>query len=499
MLDQKFLRPKNFTKITADSRQVIPGAVFFAISGNKIDGKTYIDAAIKAGAKAIVVDKIYKLETNSIEVFQVTDIRSAYAEALIEFFDNPSKDLACIGVTGTNGKTSVSWILSQALLALGKKSALCGTLGIGYFQKIEEAKISNIVDTGNTTPDALLVQDFLAQAKAKNINNIVMEVTTHSVDQKRVKGVNWDIGVFTNISRDHLDYHQTMENYALFKRKFFFEELAASSKLNKKAVLNIDDPWGRVIVDDLKNKDVEVLSYSVSGQESNVRILEQKLSMQGTEIVFLYQEQKHKLSANLIGNYNVENLIAATTALIGLGYSLTEILSAMKHVQSVPGRMQKVPETKLNIFVDYAHTPDALYQVQKSLRSIVNGKLITIFGCGGDRDRGKRPLMGEAVASMSDYAIVTSDNPRSENPDLIVQDIIPGIERIKKDKTGFSYEVVIERKSAIKKALDIASDKDIILIAGKGHEDYQIISGVKYPFSDIEVCKDLLHRCQLSS
>ncbi len=487
---QDFLKNISVSKVTADSREVIPGALFFAISGNKQDGRKFIEEAIKAGAVAIVVQE-NNLSNVSVPIIEVTDIRLAYAKALADFYQHPSREICCIGVTGTNGKTSVAWILSQALLILGHKTALSGTLGTGFFKRLEDAKITNIIDTGNTTPDASKVQSFLKEAKDQGINRAVLEVTTHSIDQKRIKYVDWDLGVFTNLTRDHLDYHMTMENYAAVKKKFFTEELLASNKSNKTAVLNIDDSLGLSIFQDLSKENVKILTYSPSGKDAQVKVLETKLKINGSEIFFQYGNLKAKLKANLIGNYNVENLLAVVSALIALGHDLKNIIEAISLVKPVPGRLERVGETELNIFVDYAHTPDALIQVQKSLRTIAPGKLITLFGCGGDRDRGKRPLMGEAVASFSDYCIVTSDNPRSEEPAKIVQDILPGIEKIKISK-NVSYEIILDRKEAIKKALDIASKEDVILIAGKGHEDYQIISGVKYPFSDVEVCKELL-------
>lgn len=487
---QDFLKNVNPTKITADSREVIPGTLFFAIPGNKQDGRQFIDQAVTAGAIAVVVQG-ENSPISTVPVIKVLDIRLDYAQSLADFYQHPSLGICCIGVTGTNGKTSVSWILSQALLVLGNKSALCGTLGTAFFLKAEDVRISNIIDTGNTTPDASKIQGFLAQAREQGIKNAVFEVTTHSLDQKRVSAVNWDLGIFTNLTRDHLDYHQTMENYAGVKKQFFTKELIASKKLNKHAIINIDDSWGLSILKDLKKTSLNLLSYSPSGKDADVSVLEVKLDASYSEILFKYQQKKIRLKSKLIGNYNIENLLAATTALIALGYDLKDIVEAISLVTPVPGRLERVPETDLNIFVDYAHTPDALVQVQKSLRQITTGRLITLFGCGGDRDRGKRPLMGEAVASFSDYCLVTSDNPRSENPEKIVEDILPGIKKILSSKEVL-FEVIIDRKDAIKRAIMLANKEDTILIAGKGHEDYQIISGVKYPFSDVEVCKMLL-------
>jgi UDP-N-acetylmuramoyl-L-alanyl-D-glutamate--2,6-diaminopimelate ligase len=317
---------------------------------------------------------------------------------------------------------------------------------------------------------------------------MAMEVSSHALDQDRAAGIDWDVAVFTNLSRDHLDYHETFERYGEAKDKLFFRELQNSATQHRVACINVTDAFGQSIVKRLKAQcpDTKIIDYGTNAD--SLRIADARFSMHGTRVVLRYQEQEIPIQSPLVGAFNSENIAAAAAALIGCSVPVERISELIGNTPCVPGRLERVGKGDFGVFVDYAHTPDALQKAQMALRELCEGRLITVFGCGGDRDRGKRPEMGREVATLSDIAIVTTDNPRTEDPKQIIDDILPGL---KNAKIEASY-IEVDRRAAIERAIKMANSGDIVLIAGKGHEDYQDIQGVKHHFSDVEECLAVL-------
>jgi len=480
------------------SQRIKAGEVFFAIPGTVNDGQQFVADAVRNGAIAVVGE--FK-NTDSIKVpyVRVADVRAALAHAANCLQNFPASSFLNFAVTGTNGKTTVTWIIAEALARLGLKTAYVGTLGMHLVSEGENHQHLCIKAEKLTTPGSISVFSYLSSALKEGTRATAMEVSSHAIHQSRVKGVDWDCGIFTNLTRDHLDYHGTLENYAATKLKLFTELLTASTHKPKLAVINQDDTFGKEILNELRAiPELTVLSYSSSGDKSaDCYVTAIEFSPRFTKIELSWCGETVALRVKLIGDYNVDNMLAAFTALVGKGYGVFEIVKALADVPSVPGRLQLVSESGTPIFVDYAHTPDALLRAQQSIRKVSGGRLITVFGCGGDRDRGKRPLMGREVAIGSDLAIVTSDNPRTENPEAIVADIVPGFSGNVRE--GFSYEVIVDRRQAIQRAVTLAAADDTILIAGKGHEDYQEIQGERKHFSDCEVSLEALNEQKLRS
>ncbi len=476
--------------IHSDSRALEPGGLFFAIRGAKHDGTAFIGAAIRNGAVAVVIESggseaDADYAATSVPVIPVANIRAVYSAACASIHSEPSRKLDCFGVTGTNGKTSVSWIIAHALDALGQRSGILGTLGEsivgGAFQSLD-----------NTTPDALTVHRFLSRALNAGCSAAALEATSQGVVQHRTSAVEWNAAIFTNLTRDHLDLHGTMDEYERAKTRFFTEELSQSGKAKKVAVINIDDEAGSRIAQRLRaeHPEMETVGYSFL-REAQGTAKNFIPSIDRSQFEAKLLGETVRLSSRLIGAFNVYNLLAAATCLRAVGFSAAKIAEAFESVPPVPGRLEVVPAGKFHVVVDYAHTPDGLIKAQQSLRPLTGARLITVFGCGGDRDRGKRPLMGQAVAELSDVGVLTSDNPRTEDPERIIDDIVPGLSA-GGSRTGFGHFREADRKKAISWAISAAREGDVVLIAGKGHEDYQEIHGVRYPFSDQEVCRALL-------
>jgi UDP-N-acetylmuramoyl-L-alanyl-D-glutamate--2,6-diaminopimelate ligase len=406
------------------------------------------------------------MKSQSLE--EINHFRETRAKSANEQYGDPSSKLNCFGVTGTNGKTSVAWIISQLLQHLGHESAYIGTL-----------------NSDLTTPDSITFFGKLRALVDQDVTSLVAEVSSHSLTQHRTRGCNWDVAVFTNLTRDHLDYHLDMESYFQAKKLLFSRDLKESNKKNRSIVLNIADSAGERIYHELKDQ-FPILTFSAKPKQlADLMLLEMNSTIENSELNFSYEAKKYACKTNLIGDYNGENLLAGIASLLAFGIKLEEIIKAVPAVECVPGRLERVKDSfqQKTFFVDYAHTPDALIKAQQSLKHIAHdAKLITVFGCGGDRDRGKRPEMGRAVSSISEISIITSDNPRSEDPLKIIADIEPGM--IPESK----FYIEPDRKKAIELAHSLATSKDLILVAGKGHEKYQEIMGVRYPFSDQEVC-----------
>ena len=490
--------------VTLDSRTVKPGDLFFAVAGAKLDARSFIPAAVSAGAAAVAIEG----DSRSIQahagaalgtVIGVRDIRAACAMAAAEFYDRPSEKLLTIGVTGTNGKTSVTWILAESLARLGAPTVHVGTLGMRVVSMVPTAEIS-WRSIPNTSPDPISFQSFLAEGVAIGARNAVSEVTSQGLLQARTAEVAWDAAVFTNLTRDHLDLHGSMQAYSDAKAKLFLEELVFSTKPRRVATINCADPVGAELASRLRKEhpDLKVVSFSTAPAAEtdgalDAFVVEARCSLDRTEIDCVVFGVPLKITSRLIGAFNVENLLAAAATLLGLGFPAAEVSRAIASVPQVPGRLEVAKPASVSVVIDYAHTPDALVKAQRSLREIGAGRLITVFGCGGDRDRGKRPLMGAAVAEYSDVAVVTSDNPRSEDPARIIDDILPGISiDLQSGRRCGRVYALPDRREALREAIRIAAPGDTVLVAGKGHEDYQEAHGVRTPFSDIEICRELV-------
>jgi murE/murF fusion protein len=461
-----------FSTITADSRKVQAGALFLAYPGVHSDGRNYIAQAIQAGATAVAWDNRDFAWNPAWQVANigVSGLKDQVSEIAAEFYGQPSEKLHMIGVTGTNGKTSVSQWIAQALTVIGQKTAVIGTIGNGFVDAQNEAS--------NTTPDAILLQGMLADFATQGAKTVAMEVSSHGLHQGRVNSVKFDVAVLTNLSRDHLDYHETMEEYAAAKELLFTWPGLGMS------VINADDAFGQRIAGKLKAQSKSLLTYGVN--QGDVRATGLQLHQYGLTMQVTTPHGDAIVNAPVLGRFNAYNVLAVLTSLLALKVSLPDAVAAIAKIKPVAGRMQQFGgDDKPLVVVDYAHTPDALEKVLATLREQVQGKLICVFGCGGDRDAGKRPLMGRVAAKLADSVIVTSDNPRSEDPASIIAQVVSGIDG--------AYLAEADRAAAIKQAVQSAKSSDIVLVAGKGHEDYQEIAGVRTPFSDAKVAMAALN------
>ena len=464
--------------IVFDSRKVKPGALFVALVGVHQDGHAHVSAAAKAGARAVLVMK--EVTVSGVTVIKVEDTLKALAHVSLRFWDNPSQKLRMIGITGTNGKTTTSYLIESIFTAAGWPTGVMGT--INYRFKDES------IPAPNTTPFASELQRFLASVLKKGGQACVMEVSSHALELGRVEGVDFDAAVFTNLTQDHLDFHKTMEAYAAAKAKLFEAVRAKSAKAFPKTVIvNADDPWSGKISAKAK---VPTLRYRLNAAAD---LYTKNLVCDATGSRFdLYAAGEHlPVALPLLGDYNVMNALAAAGAALSQGIPLKTIVRGLESLAGVPGRMERITAPKgFTVVVDYAHTDDALRQVMTALKRLKPARLVTVFGCGGDRDRTKRPLMGEVAAQMSDEVIVTSDNPRSEDPGRITLDVEVGVRRARSDH----YQIILDREQAIATAFSMAGPSDIVLIAGKGHENYQIMADRTIPFDDREVTRRLLKK-----
>lgn len=476
ILSSLYAQGVHVSSMTADSRKVQAGSLFLAYPGEKHDGRTFIAQALAQGASAVVWESEgFDWNDDWQAINQpVRHLREQCGLIADSFYDHPSEKLWMIGVTGTNGKTSCSHWLAQTLSLLGRKTALIGTLGNGFPGALSYAI--------NTTPDPILLHGMLADYWQQGAKAIAMEVSSHGLEQGRVSGVHFDVAVLTNLSRDHLDYHGDMAAYAAAKKKLFdWEGLACS-------VLNVDDAFGLQVAKELIGTNKPVLTYGFS-EHAMVRGSGLTFTSQGLSMQVATPYGSTGISAALVGRFNAYNLLAVLATLLSSSVSLEEAAAVIAQIKPVAGRMQQLGGGKQPLVViDYAHTPDALEKVLSALREQSTGKLLCVFGCGGNRDQGKRPLMGEMASKLADKVIVTSDNPRDEAAEAIVKAIEIGL--------GGEYEIVLDRAMAISTAIRQAEAGDIVLVAGKGHEDYQEIAGVKYPFSDEAVVNRVLKEWQ---
>ena len=460
------------TRLVTDSRALRPGDTFIACPGEHRDGRRFIPDAIAAGCNAVLWERTDFVWNDAWKVpnLGIANLRAKSGVIAEHIYDRPSEKLWMLGITGTNGKTSCAHWIAQALGRLGRQCAVVGTLGNGF--------PGALTHSINTTPDAVTLHEQLRQYRDGGAQCAAMEVSSHGLAQGRVNGVHFDVALLTNLSRDHLDYHGDMAAYAAVKAGLF-----AWPGL-KWAVLNLDDPFGRELAGRLGCGGVQVAGYSLEGCRDNVHMAvlgrNLKLSPAGIELEIAAPQGAGRLVSPLLGRFNAHNLLGALAALLVSGVKLEEAIGALQEAEAVAGRLQKLGGGgKPLVVVDYAHTPDALEKVLQTLREISGGKLICVFGCGGGRDKGKRPLMGEAASRLADEVIVTSDNPRHEEPQAIIDAIVAGM--------GANHHVIEDRALAIREALRRAQPGDVVLVAGKGHENYQETGHQRLPFSDAEV------------
>ena len=466
-------------RLQYDSRKVERGDCFVALRGSGTDGHQFVGTAVERGAKVVVMEDDQALPDaycmhRSIVKIVVRDSRKTLALMAANYFAHPSASMTMVGVTGTNGKTTTTHIIKGILEEAGQRVGLVGT--------IEYRIGGEVIPATHTTPESLELNDLLSRMRSAGCESVSMEVSSHALQQSRVHGLGYRVAVFTNLTQDHLDYHGSMEEYFRAK-KILFDELPA----NASAVVNVDDPWGMKIASSTR---AQTVTYGTS-ENAGVRATDIRLSLEGTSFTVLAGSARQPVSTPLVGRFNVYNTLAAYAAGTALGLPPATIAAGIRRVNSVRGRFERISSPAgWSAIIDYAHTPDALEKCLQTIREVLpaqrRGKIITVFGAGGDRDRTKRPLMGKVAASLSDRVIVTSDNPRTEDPNAIIDDIIAGI--------GQGAAVVREpdRRTAITSALREASAGDVLLIAGKGHEDYQVIGKTKIHFSDREIVEEFI-------
>ncbi len=470
------------------SQQVVPGGVFVALKGAKTDGHHFLTQALAQGARVVVTEERFEPPAG-VTLVRVSQARLALAHLSAAFYGYPSRELVLVGITGTNGKTTTSFLLEAILRAAGHRVGVVGTVNYRMEEQTWPAPV--------TTPESLDLQRLLREMRELGASHAVLEVSSHALMQHRVDLSRFAAGVFTNLSQDHLDYHHNLDAYFQAKSRLFFEVLMNGAGRHGLAVLNLDDPWGQTLYNQVE---APRLSYG-HHLESTVRPLSYRYQRHGLEAVLATPLQKLAITSSLVGPYNLSNIMAAVTTALGLGVSPEAVVAGVAGLSGVPGRLERLgPPEGPGIFVDYAHTPDALTQVLGALNSLNFDRVITVFGCGGDRDRTKRPLMGQAAARGSRLVVVTSDNPRTEDPLAIIRDIEAGLEPLSYPRLSLAaarqgergYLVVPDRREAIRLAVDLAHPPDAVLVAGKGHEDYQIWGEERIHFDDREEALEAL-------
>lgn len=464
---------REITGIQYDSRQVAPGNLFVCIPGLKTDGHNFVPQAVAAGAVALLVERDVATD-QGVAVVKVADTRKALPVVASNFYGAPSRDLRVIGVTGTNGKTTTTHLVAAILEEAGFPVGLIGTL-YARWGGVQEA-------IANTTPESVDLERFFHKVRREGGKYVVMEVSSHALDLGRVDQIDFDVALFTNLTQDHLDYHHTLEDYLRAKLVLFRMLDGSRGKL---AVINADDPHSS---DFSRAARCRTITYGL-GRGAEVRAVDVNVESSGSAFTAVWPGGSLPIALKLAGNFNVYNALAAIAFALGEGIEPAIIKQGLERVAGVPGRFESVAcGQDFTVIVDYAHTPDGLKNILQTAQRMARGRIITVFGCGGDRDRGKRPLMGEIAARYSDFTIVTSDNPRTEEPMAIIEDILPGVNRVK----DCSYAVVVDRREAIRQAVSMAAKDDIVIIAGKGHETYQLVKGEVFPFDDREVAREFL-------
>jgi UDP-N-acetylmuramoyl-L-alanyl-D-glutamate--2,6-diaminopimelate ligase len=468
------------TSVTDDSRSISSGSLFVAVKGERVDGHKYVGQAIKAGAAAIVGQD--SVERASVPFVQVTDSRKALGLIGSRFYGDPSAQLAMIGVTGTNGKTTTTYLCKALLEHMGRRVGLIGTVA---YQVGAET-----IPASHTTPGAVELQRLLANMNEAKLDSVVMEVSSHALAMDRTAGCEYDVAVFTNLTQDHLDYHRTMEEYFQAKLRLF-TGLGQGKKTRQRAIVNMDDPRGVYVRAACR---VPVWGYALNVSADlvaeNVR-----LSMNGSTFTAATPAGTFTVESRLVGEHNVYNLLGAIGVALHGGATCDQVREAVARVSNVPGRFERVSAGQdFTVVVDYAHTEDALVRLLTAAATLKTQRIITLFGCGGDRDRGKRPKMGRAAVEFSDVVILTSDNPRTEDPLTILREVEAGVREALQGRPSVQYHMVADRREAIGTAVRLARPGDILLIAGKGHEDYQLVGTKKMHFDDREVAREAIQQ-----
>ncbi|QUI23204.1 UDP-N-acetylmuramoyl-L-alanyl-D-glutamate--2,6-diaminopimelate ligase [Vallitalea pronyensis] len=455
----------NISNIQYDSRKVTEGSLFVCIVGFNVDGHHYASSAVVNGAKALLVEENIEGINEHITIVKVSNTRKVIAALADRYYNHPSDKFRLIGVTGTNGKTSTTFLTKSILEAYGKKTGIIGT--------IENRIGDEILKAHRTTPESLDLQELFYNMVERNVNDVVMEVSSHSLDLHRVDACRFDVGVYTNLTLDHLDFHKTMENYRDAKLKLF--------NMCDTGVINLDDNYASYMIDNSSCK--KYLTYGIDNDEADLNAVQLKMDLGGASFKVTYQGTTYAIKLATPGKFSVYNALAAMGGCLALAIPMETIKEGLEKNKGIRGRFQSFASKKgYNVIVDYAHAPDGLLNVLKSMKEFVKGRIITVFGCGGDRDRSKRPVMGEIAGRHSDYCVITSDNPRTEDPLSIVQEVEAGVKG-----TNCAYETVVDRLKGIHTALAMAKEGDLILIAGKGHEDYQVLRDEIIHFDDAEV------------
>lgn len=458
--------------VAYDSRHIDGNNVFVAIKGFKVDGHDFLEQAIKKGAKAIVVEEDVKF--SDITIIKVKNARYALAEISANFYDNPSSKLDLIGITGTNAKTTTTYLVQSIFETVNKKTGIVGTIG-------------NIIDgklfkTENTTPQSLELQETFNNMVKADVDSCIMEVSSHALDLDRVSFSDFQVGVYTNLSVEHLDFHKNLENYFEAKLKLFY----MTTKYN---VVNVDDEYGIKIIEKIKNLETPLLTYGIKNK-ADIYATDIVYHLDGVDFKLHSPKGEININMNIPGEFSVYNGLAAASSAFVYDISLEDIKKGLETIEGVKGRFEVVPTGEdFVVIIDFAHTPDALEKVLQSVKDFAKGRVVVVFGAGGDRDNSKRAPMGEAVGKYADFSIVTSDNPRTENPEKIIEDILIGTKAVT-DK----YVSITDRKEAIRYAIENKMKNDIILLAGKGHETYTIIGEEKLPFDEREIVKDILNK-----
>lgn len=480
--------------VTHDSRAIKPGWLFVAVPGAKSDGHDFVVQAVNAGAVAVLAER-QRPENwpSTVPWIRISGTRKALGSVAAAVFGHPTKQMTLVGITGTNGKTSLTYVLEAIVKAAGGSPGVIGT--ISYRWGNQERMASR------TTPEASDLQSMLAEMSRAGVTHVLMEVSSHGLHLGRLDGCEFDVGVFTNLTQDHLDYHGNFEEYYQAKKLLFSKLLPGSSKPTRVAAINLDDPYGRRLAGEIA--DMPVIGYG-STSDCKVRPIDADMASAGISGTMQTCRGPLAIETRLTGAFNLQNIMAAVAVADALDIPEQAVQEGIASVQVIPGRLERVPSSRGHVFVDYAHSPNALKNVLDALKSIRSGRIITIMGCGGDRDRTKRPLMGKEAAAGSDFVVVTSDNPRSEDPMDIINQIEPGV----RDQ-GFipssslnnnrpiesgRYLIMPDRREAIKWAVEHLETQDILLVAGKGHETYQEINGIQYPFDDREAVRDALKK-----
>ena len=461
----------NIVGVENDSRKVSRDNMFIAIEGFTVDGHDFIDQVVGNGANCVVVQRDIQIEKEGVTLIKVEDTIEALARFSSRFYGEPSKKLDLIGITGTNGKTSITYLIKNIFEADGKKTGIIGTMG----SVIDD----ELIDNKNTTPESLIIQKYLRKMVDVGTGSCIMEVSSHSLDMKRVAYMDFQVAIFTNLTEDHLDYHLTMENYFNSKLKLF-------NMAQKYNIINIDDPYGKKVIDEMENN-IPIITYGID-RNCDIYATDIVYHTKGVDFILNSPKGSIPINLNLLGKFSVYNALAAISCGIIYDIDLSVIKKGIESVKGIKGRFEIVPIDKdYSVIIDFAHTPDGLEKVLTTIDQFAEGRKVVVFGAGGNRDKAKRPIMGETVAKHADLCIVTSDNPRFENPDKIIEDVIVGVERAKGN-----YVAITDRKEAIKYAILNARHKDTILLAGKGHETYTIIKDEVIPFDEKQIVLDIL-------